>query len=180
MKITSVLITREDAWPADAPVNFNFEESLVEVRCPNIFRRFELAAAAQHETVYVQDDDVVIDVKRLYSLYLTAGLKPTNVMPLGFQQIYGGTGVTMIGFGCFFQRSLAERFVAHQQFWRAEFGDEIFETEADRFFTYSHQPFHNVTIAMRQISRAVKMSKRPNHYAIRTEIFERLKHLGSL
>jgi hypothetical protein len=73
---------------------------------------------------------------------------------------------------------MAEHFVEHQQFWRDQFGDEIFDTEADRFFTFANQPFNHVVLPLRQIPRPVKMSARPNHYQIRAEIFTRLKSLG--
>ncbi len=180
MNISAVLITREKAWPTDVVMNFKFDEVLTCVECPHIFRRFELAAQAKHDTIYVQDDDVSIDIRRLYSIYLAPALpgRLTAVMPLGFQQIYAGTGVTMVGFGCFFPRVMAEQFVEQQQFWRAEFGDAIFEAEADRFFTFSHRPFNHAVVAMRQFARPVKMSSRPGHYAVRAEIFRRLSEMG--
>lgn len=175
MNVSAVLITREMSWPLDARIDFPFEEKLVCTECPNIFRRFELAASARFETVYVQDDDVIVDIRRLSKLYDGC---ITNIMPLGFQNIYAGTGVTMVGFGCFFPRRMAEHFVKHQQFWRDRFGDAMFDTEADRFFTFANQPFNEVMVPLRQISRPVKMSERPNHYQIRSEIFTRLKDLG--
>jgi hypothetical protein len=173
---SAVLITRERAWPSDARVDYPFGDVQIATDCPNVFRRFELAAAAQSDTVYVQDDDIVTNIQRLAAHY---DGRLTCVMPLGFQEIYAGTGVTMVGFGCFFPRRMAEHFVKHQQFWREHFGDDIVDTEADRFFTFSNQPCQQVDQGVRQIARPIRMSARPNHYAIRSELFRRLRTLGS-
>lgn len=174
--VTAVLITRDPVWPADVPLDdIPFGEVKLQTSCPNVFQRFVLAAEAKCERIYVQDDDVVIDVRELFKHDIIASI--TNIMPPGFQQIYRGTDVTLIGFGAFFPRWMAEQFVERQQRWRDAFGDEVFEAEADRFFTWTHWPHNEVHLPMRQIRRPVRMSDRPNHYKTRDEIFRRLKEM---
>lgn len=171
--VTAVLITREKQWPCGLPTTP--AEIMLETECPNVFRRFEIAAEARTQNVFVQDDDVTLDVEELWKHY---DGRITNVMPIQFQRMYAGTGVTLIGWGSFFPRSMARTFVAQQKFWRNKFGNEIFETEADRFFTFSHRPFNNIHMPFEQVRRPGCMSDRPEHYRVRDMIFKTLKEMA--
>lgn len=174
-KVTAVLITREDKWPAQARCDFPFAESLVETHCPNVFRRFELAASAQYEHVYVQDDDCEIDIARLWRHYTQTGSSLlTNAIGGGHQKIYEGTNVTLIGFGCFFPRAFARMFLDHYAEWVDRFGTELVLTEADRMFTFAFRPHQNVVMPVREFRRANCMSNRPDHYAIRDRLIKEL------
>jgi hypothetical protein len=173
--VSAVLITREPEWPVEARVDFPFAQSIVVPSCPSVFRRFEIAADAACETVYVQDDDVRLDIQALWTHY---DGRITNVMPAGFQRMYAGTGVTLIGWGAFFPRSMAQTFVRQQDFWRREFGDQVFETEADRFFTFSHRPFNQIHMERLEMRRPGCMSDRPDHYNVRQRVFNRLKEMS--
>ena len=173
--VTSVLITREKQWPAHARVDFATREVLVETECPNVFRRFELAAKAQHEHVYVQDDDCEIDIARLYRYYERVGKSMlTNAISGGHQKIYEGTNVTLIGFGCFFPRAFAQMFVAHKNEWVVRFGEEVFLNECDRMFTFAFRPHQNVLMPVREFRHNRCMSMRPGHYQLRDRIVREL------
>ena len=165
-KITAVLITREDAWPKDVPLNFDFDELLVETRCPNVRRRFELAQQAKHEHIYVQDDDNVIDIKALYEHYDDEHL--TNVMIPGIHETYEPTGVTLLGYGAFFPKSLI-----NFSRWERTHG-EVDAMEADRIFTFLAQPHRVVFQDVKQIRRAEKMCERQGHYETRQRFFDAL------
>lgn len=172
--VTAVLITREHDYPTDVKLDFPFMDHMVQRQCPNVLQRFQLAALATTEHVYVQDDDNEIDIGALYQQY--DGRHITNAMPRGMQGFYAGTGVTLIGYGAFFPRRMAQLFVERLPWWRVKFPDLI-DMEADRFFTWAFQPQHVVTMPVRQIRRAEKMCERQGHYQTRDRIFKMLKEL---
>lgn len=175
LPVSGIFITREARYPEDVHANVMFEQVHVETRCPHVFRRFELAARAKCETIYVQDDDAMIDVWRLWSHHQAHPEQLTHAITPGHRKIYEDAPVTLIGWGCFFPRAMAERFVAEQATWRREFGDEIFEAEADRFFTYAHRPWQTIVMPIRQLARTVRMCERPGHYQTRDQIIKKLK-----
>lgn len=172
--VTAVLITREPEYPLDLRIDFPFAEMLARTRCPNVLERFMTAAEAPTEHIYVQDDDNEIDVAELYRHY--DGKHITNAMPRGMQGFYSGTGVTLIGYGAFFPRRMAQQFVERLPWWRTKFPD-LLDMEADRFFTWAFQPQHVVNMPVRQIRRAEKMCERKGHYETRDRIFKMLKEL---
>jgi hypothetical protein len=170
--ISGVLITREAAWPR--AIHLCLNEVVIETRCPNIFRRFELAAAATHETIYVQDDDVDTDVPALLALY---DGRLTNVLEPKLRQFYeeSESGVTLIGFGCVFKREAARKFLDRRAYWEQRF-PEWFLTEADRFFTFDNRPHNTVTVPFWPAKgRSGRMSGRPGHFKIRDEIMRQLR-----
>lgn len=174
MKVSAVLITREPAWPAEAyprlPSFTEFDEVLVETNCPGIHRRFELAAAARNDVVYVQDDDVDVDVVDLLVHY---DGRLTNVMDERQIPIYAESGATLIGWGALFPKRLIDF-----SRWRACFGDEpIPSREYDRVFTYLAQPHNTIVRPIRMLRRSVAMSSDGLHYQSRDRIFEKLRQL---
>lgn len=174
LSVSAVLITRDSEYPRDVTLNAAFAETIVETHCPHVFRRFERAAEAKHDIVYVQDDDCIIDILRLSRHY--NGLI-THAITHGHRLIYRGTGVTLIGWGAFFPRSFAVAFLDQQRYWREKFGDEVFEMEADRMFTFQHQPHNTVVMPITELARRVRMSHRPDHYQTRDSIFKTLRSL---
>lgn len=167
-KVSAVLITREDRYPTDIALNFPFDEVIVNTRCPNVKRRFDLAQQARNEVIYVQDDDAEIDIALLASYY---DGRMTHAITPGHAQIYRGTGVTLIGWGCFFRKSMID-----WSKWEAKYGD-VDEMEADRIFTYFAHPHNSVLMSIRQIHRATKMCERPGHYQTKERILRMLKEI---
>lgn len=167
-KVTAVLITREREWPKDCRVDFDFDEVLIETNCVNVRRRFELAKTAKNDIIYVQDDDNVIDISKLWEQY---DGRLTHAITDGHAEIYAGTGVTLIGFGAFFPKSLIDF-----SRWEADCG-EVDAMEADRIFTYLAQPHNSVFIPIMQIDRPVKMCYRPGHYERKNNIIEQLRRM---
>src|SRR5205809_1046685 len=106
--VSAVLITREAEYPKGVRLDFDFGELLIHTQCPNVLRRFELATKAKHDVIYVQDDDASIDIKKLWRAYDGT---LTNALTLEHKIIYQGTGVTLIGWGCFFPRAMAEQLI---------------------------------------------------------------------
>jgi hypothetical protein len=173
--VTAVLITRENQWPADAVLDFPFSETLIGTKSPNVWRRYQLAAEAHNPTIYFQDDDCRIDVAHLYRFF--DGEHLTHAITPGHWHIYNGTGVTLIGWGSFFPRTMVEDFMEHEGFWRNKFGDEIFENETDRLFTYANQPHNSIFMPITQFQRPVKMCERPGHYAVKDMVLRTLREM---
>lgn len=173
--VSAVLITRENKWPEKASLGFPFGQTIIDLGCPNVIRRFYLAAEAKYEHVYVQDDDCEIDIERLWKEYCRVGKNCiTNAIGLGHQQIYAGTNVTLIGFGSFFPRSFAQGFLHDLRAWVDKFGADIVETECDRMFTWQFRPWHSVNMPIREFRRTYCMSNRPGHYQLRDRIIKEL------
>ena len=171
--VTAVLITREDEYPKDVVLDFEFDEVIVCTRCPHVFRRYELAAEARNEIIYFQDDDAVINIKDLWTHY--DGRRITHAITPGHKKIYEGTGVTLIGWGSFFPKHMVTEFVEEQQTWRDLVGDQVFEAEADRVFTFRHGPHNSVVMPIWQFRRPVRMSDRPDHYRTKDRVIKTLK-----
>jgi hypothetical protein len=174
LAITAVLITREPEYPLDTQIDFPFDEVLLETNCPSLARRFELAAQARNEIIYVQDDDVAVDIAGLWRHY---DGRLTNCMSWGHLQIYNGlcqNRVTLIGWGCFFPKRLLDFSP-----WTDAFG-EMPAHEVDRIFTHlafrsQGGPHNTVVMPFRQLPRAHAMSRdNPNHYTSRDQIIRQL------
>lgn len=172
-EVSAILITREKYWPKDARIDFQCDVTTL-TECPYVAKRFELAATAAYDTIYVQDDDVDLDIERLYKCY---DGRLTNAIHGGHSYAYQNTGVTLIGFGCFFPRVMAERFMADEGKWRKKFGDELYEQEADRIFTFVNRPHNNVSMPYREFRRQGCMSMRHDHYKIRDRMIRELRDM---
>lgn len=172
-KVSAVLITRENEWPTDIKLDFEFDEVLVMTHCPSLACRFQLAQQARNEIIYVQDDDCQIDIKELWTHY---DGRLTNAIKWGHQQIYAGTGVTLIGWGCFFPKSLIDF-----SRWTAQYGDIVqggLAHEVDRIFTYLAQPHNTVRIPIEDLTRTRAMSRdNPDHYRSKDRVIGMLKEL---
>ena len=168
MSVTAVLITREASYPRDIKIDFPFDEVLIETDCPNVLRRFELAEKASSDIIYVQDDDAEIDIHALWSHY---NGHLTNAMSEFHLQAYAGTGVTLVGWGAFFPKS-----VINFEPWQKRYG-AVDEMEADRIFTYFARPHNSILMPIREVRRSVRMSARVDHYSIRDSIIRQLKDI---
>ena len=168
IKVSAVLITREAEWPRDARVDFDFDEVLVGTKSPNVFRRFELAMTARNDVVYVQDDDCSIDIEQLWRKY---DGRLTNAQTPEHQRVYGGTGMTLIGWGAFFPKRLIDF-----SRWIARYG-KVDQMECDRIFTFLAQPHNTIVMPIRQFTRPVRMCNQPGHYQVRDRLLTMLKEL---
>lgn len=166
--VTAILITREDRYPTDIRMGFPFDEVIIETGCPNVRRRFELALGARNETIYTQDDDAEIDINALWHHY-DGSL--TNAITQYHKDAYEGTGVTLIGWGAFFPKSLIDF-----SRWEAAYG-EVDAMEADRIFTYLAQPHNTVVMPIQERPRGTRMCLEPGHYQTRDRIIRMCKDL---
>lgn len=181
MKVSAVLITRENAWPTDAQAHldaFGFDEVLLETRCPGVHRRFELARQARHDVVYVQDDDCTLDIFRLWTSalphQLTYGITPDQ------KAVYDGlcgSRVCLIGWGAFFPRAWADP--ARWQPFIDRVGP-VPSHEADRVFSYFAEPKVPVLLQVQQLQRRHAMSRdNGSHYESRAQIIAQLMSLAA-
>lgn len=173
-RISAVLITREPDYPQDALPDFPFDEILIQTNCPSLMRRWDLVEEANNDIIYVQDDDVKVDVKALWNIYkLSPDFLTCVITPMHFER-YMGTGTTLVGWGCFFQKKQV-----NFQPWIDVFGP-VPERECDLVMTYFAQPFNHIVQPVHEFarSRPERMCSAPDHYTRRQDVMRQLQTLG--
>lgn len=136
-KVTAVLITRDSKYPEQIKLD-GFGEVIIKTNCPNIYTRYTEAEKAKNDIIYVQDDDCVVDYRELAKHY---NGKLTNGITEHHQLYYHGTGVTLVGWGCFFPKEMLKNI----QKYVDKYGkDAHLMRETDRIFTYLNQPHNSV------------------------------------
>lgn len=164
-KISCILITREKEYPKIVAERLDtgfFDEIIVVTECESIYHRYLAAMKASNDIIYVQDDDCMVNYQHLF-LYYGSGDLITNAMPKEFVEKYKETGCTLVGWGCYFPKSMLEG--AFDKYI-AQFGvDAHLLREADRIFTYLNQPFNTVIMPHEDLPQnGKKMSDDPDHY----------------
>lgn len=124
------------------------------------YGRYVTAKKAKNDTIYVQDDDCIIEVEKLYKHY--DGTKLINGMKAGHLGMYGGAD-SMVGWGTFFDKSwikVLDKYIS-------EYGvDDILIREADRIFT-SLLPRYTVVMDVEDFPSANSeeaLYRQPNHW----------------
>lgn len=134
MNISGVIVTRGDVdlkpilasmKDLDEVVVWNNAERVDR----KVYGRFEAMKEARNEVVYCQDDDVITHPERIVSFY-SPGVVTANV-PVDRRDFYSD-GITLIGWGSVFDRSLTRVFRKYLQRWPE---DDLFLRECDRIFT---------------------------------------------
>lgn len=142
MKKTAVLITRLPEYPQIVLERLTlgfFDEILIETNSPSIYQRYLTAKKAKYETIYVQDDDCLVNYQVLFKSYNNT---ITNTMTLPFQKQYEPLGCTLVGWGCYFPKYMMNVFDRYT----AKYGDsdQHLLREADRIFTFLNKPFNTI------------------------------------
>lgn len=136
-RITAVLITRDKEYPKQIDTSW-FDEVLIKTESPSVYERYLLAEKAKNDIIYFQDDDALVDYQEIWKHYdgrLTNGITRVH------QNNYRDTGVTLVGWGCFFPKKMLKGL----DIYIKEYGvDRHLLREADRIFTYLNKPFNSV------------------------------------
>jgi len=164
-KVTAVLITRGSVYPKlilDRLETGFFDEILIKFNSPSVYERYLLAENARNSTIYFQDDDCMVNYHVLHNQY---DGRITNTMTIPFQRQYDPLGCTLVGWGCYFDKSMLSAFDKYI----ARYGkdDQHLLREADRIFTYLNKPFNTVIMPHEDLPRATSeeaMWKDPNHF----------------
>lgn len=175
-KISCVLITKEAQYPEiileRLDQNDFFDEILIQADCQSVFHRYIAANAAKNDIIYVQDDDCLVNFQRLFRHY---DGRITNAMPKDFQKKYSDLQCTLVGWGCFFPKSMLGVFDQYVK----KFGhDQHLLREADRIFTHLNQPFNTITLPHEDLFQTPdRMSFHPDHYTSAIEAIVKAKSL---
>lgn len=95
-----------------------------------VYARFFAALDAKNETIYVQDDDCIVEsIESLYNVY--DGTKLVNGMKRERMEFYRGRD-SLVGWGAFFERSWIDCLEEYIQIYGK---DAVLYREADRIFT---------------------------------------------
>lgn len=168
MQITFVGITRDSEYPKEIDTSW-FDEVIIRTECPNIYTRYTEAEKAKNDIIYVQDDDCIVDYKEIWKHYngqLTNGIIPHH------QMYYKGTGVTLVGWGCFFPKNMLKNLNKYID----KYGkDGHLMREADRIFTYLNQPHNNVVMEHSDFKQQTgRMWNEENHWDSMREAMAKL------
>src|SRR3990167_9658135 len=171
MQITFVGITTEKEYPKEIDTSW-FDEVLIKTESPSVYERYLLAAKARNDIIYVQDDDALVDYKTIWDHY---NGQLTNAITRVHQNNYRETGVTLVGWGCFFPKSMLKNL----QIYIDKYGvDKHLLREADRIFTFFNKP-HN-TINLNHIDFRPQISRmwhETDHWTSMSEAIDKCKLL---
>ena len=185
MKFTAVVVTRGDVdlGPVIESIQAaDPDEIIIRKGWAGVYERWDAAAMAKHPLVYVQDDDCIVDVRKVIYEYdpNRPGLVHCN-MPREHQLQYFSQdgqplkdGIALVGFGCVFSR---DRVSVFSQYLRHFVLDDVTRSEADRIFTALNAVrLIDVGVHHREFcSRDDRMWKRPNHGAMLKEVRRRIR-----
>jgi hypothetical protein len=174
-KITCVLITKNKEYPElvlERIYQDFFDEVLIVNECPSVYHRYLAAGKATNDIIYVQDDDCFINYQVLFKKY---NGQLTNSMTTPFVEKYKNMGCTLVGWGCFFQKSMLGAFDKYI----AKYGiDEHLLREADRIFTALNKPWNTVIMPHEDLFQTPdRMGYQPDHYTSANEALEKVKEL---
>jgi len=160
--ISCVLITKKTEYPKiimDRLTLGFFDEILVYSECPSVYERYKLAKEAKNEIIYFQDDDALVNYQSLFKRY---NGQITNTMTEGFKNFYEPLGCTLVGWGCYFPKSMLSVFDKYI----AKYGeDEHLLRETDRIFTYLNKPFNTILMPHEDLFQdKSRMSVEPEHF----------------
>lgn len=141
-KISAVLITRESGYPKLVLERLTFgffDEIIIETNCPSVYRRYQLAKGAKNNLLFVQDDDAILNYQNLFKSY---NGQLTNAMPKNFKEKYDKMDCTLVGWGCYFNKSMLSVFDKYIEKYGEN--DPHLLREADRVFTYFCKPYNTI------------------------------------
>lgn len=175
--VTAVLITREVEYPNIVLERLNctdfFKDIIIVTECPSVYHRYLAAAKAETEHIFVLDDDTLVNFQVLWSKYDKERI--TNTMTLPFIEKYKDMGCTLVGWGCYFPKSMISVFDRYI----AKYGiDAHLLREADRIFTFLTYPWNTVVQPHEDLYQTPdRMGYQEDHYKSAFEAIEKCKNL---
>lgn len=173
-KITAVLITRDKEYSKEIDTSW-FDEVLIKTESPSVYERYLLAGKAKNDIIYFQDDDAILDYKELWKHYngqLTNGITRVH------QNFYRDSGVTLVGWGCFFPKHMLKNLDIYIEKYGV---DAHLLREADRIFTYFSKPHNNVVMPHIDLKaqNSGRMWNENLHWSSMAEAIEKCRFLES-
>ena len=184
-KMTAIVLTR-GGYPVDDIVDslHGFEQIIVadnskRNRDRKVYLRWLAAAAARNSTIYVQDDDCIVDAKALVHQYAEHMAPMVCNMPKDRRAEYARRPghISLVGWGAVFNRFLLAPNLAKYLERYPE--DELFDRECDRVVTYL-TPHIDVEVKFEHLPRAHgddRMGREARHGDDLAEICRRLQAL---
>lgn len=174
-KISCVLITKEKEYPQiilDRLQLGFFDEIIIKTESMDVYQRYCSAKDAKNDIIYVQDDDCLVNYQNLFKHY---NGRITNAMPLPFQQKYEQMGCTLVGWGCYFPKSMLTVFNKYVEKYGV---DKHLYREADRIFTYLNKPFNTIIMPHEDLPQGPdRMSLEPEHFTSADEALAKCRLL---
>lgn len=175
MKISCVLITKLSEYPKIILERLTlgfFDEIIIKTESPSVYQRYLSAAQAKNEIIYVQDDDCLVNYQKLFEKY---DGRITNTMTLPFQKKYEEMGCTLVGWGCYFPKSMLNVFDKYIEKYGCLEDPHLFR-EADRIFTYLNKPFNTIIQPHEDLLQTQdRMSLEPRHFPSANEALQKCR-----
>lgn len=174
-KITFVGITRDKEYPKEIDTSW-FDEVLIKTESPSVYERYLLAEKAKNDVIYVQDDDCILNYKELWKHY---DGRLTNGITREHQNSYRGSGVTLVGWGCFFPKSMLKNIDKYKDKYGV---DRHLLREADRIFTFLNQPHNDIVMPHIDFKhqKAGRMWNESDHWTSMNEAIAKLHNINQL
>jgi hypothetical protein len=161
--VSAILITKEKEYPHEVLKNIQsvgFGEVIIIRECIGISPRYEIVP--QFPDIYVQDDDCIPDIAKIFSEYdghtIVCGMTDHHI------NTYNKSRICLIGHGAFFPQEL----IKSLEVYRNKFGrDSDYIIEADRIFTFLNFPQRRVetlVVEMPSSFASDRLSMRKEHY----------------
>jgi hypothetical protein len=134
------------------------------------YGRYKTAVKARNDTIYVQDDDCIIDVQTLYDHY--DGTKLVNGMKESHIKAYSGRD-SMVGWGTFFDKSWIKVLDKYIEVYGE---DDVLIRESDRIFT-SLVPRETIIMDIKEFPSAYSdeaLYRQPDHQNYKRKALERV------
>ena len=178
-KISCVLISKDVKYPEIVLDRLNqdfFDEIIIVENSANVYNRYRAALTAKNDIIYVQDDDCFVNYQVLFKKY---NGQITNTMTELFLEKYKDMGCTLVGWGCYFPKSMLGVFDKYIEKYGAD--DKHLLREADRIFTAMNKPFNTVIMPHEDLFQTPdRMGYQSDHYTSANEALEKTKLILNL
>lgn len=173
-EVSAVLVTRGnvDLGPALDPIlAAGIEDIGIRIGHEGVWERYRGARRALHDTVYVQDDDCIVEVEQILAAFDEEYV--TVNMPEWKRPEYP-PHVALVGWGAVFSKRMLAAFERYM--CRGGALDALFRREADRVFT-GLNPLKRIDVPFQNLFWARgkdRMGEQPGHGQAFREIVRRI------
>lgn len=170
-KISCILIEKGPEYPEIVLDRLDldfFDEIQIVVDCPSVYHRYLAAKRAKNDLIYIQDSDCFVNYQVLFQKF---DGRLTNTMTKDFQKKYENLECTLVGWGCYFPKSMLSCFDKYIEKYGV---DQHLLREADRIFTYLNRPWNTVIQPHEDLFQTPdRMGYQEEHYRSMKEAIEK-------
>ena len=162
--ISAVIPTRGDVdiTPIIKRVEPFVDEIIVADYGLSVYNRYKGIKKAKNDIIYTQDDDCLVDVEKIITLY-EPGIIVNAIKP---DRIKDYPDMTLVGWGAVFDKDLTKVLDDWEK-------DELFMRECDRVFTALNKR-HSIPMPVQDLYQGNRMGEEDRHWNDLKKIRERI------